>query len=190
MAIKLPTTLQLLADEVRFNLQQLEPSHYESIMNTLMQEYPGMLTKFVHMYDKEYFFYIRYEGELVTFWLLRNETIDLKRGSLPYSEMVESLFKDMGSKAANIMHAGAGLAGEGGEVLDAAKKSWVYGKDVDVENILEELGDVRFYMQAMMNIFGWDMNDIECANRNKLAKRYPTGVYNNQHAQERLDKIA
>jgi hypothetical protein len=107
---------------------------------------------------------------------------------IPYSVMVDKLFKEMGSDAASLMHAAVGVAGEGGELLDAIKKHWVYNKPLDAENVLEELGDATFYMQWIINKFGWTWADVRMANRMKLAKRYPEGVYTDTHAQQRLDK--
>lgn len=36
-----------------------------------------------------------------------------------------------------------GVSGEAGELLDAVKKSVVYKKPLDRENVVEELGDLR-----------------------------------------------
>lgn len=107
---------------------------------------------------------------------------------IPYGVMVENLFKKMDTAAGTLMHAAIGVAGEGGELLDAVKKHWVYNKPLDAANVLEELGDGYFYMQKILNIFGWTWADVRMANRAKLAKRYPDGVYTDAHAQARLDK--
>lgn len=119
---------------------------------------------------------------------------------IPYSNMVNNLFKNMDTPAASLMHAAIGVGGEGGELLDWVKKHWVYNIPMDkvvksengqtlTECILEELGDTLFYMTKIMNMFGWTMSDLQMANRIKLAKRYPDGVYSDKHAQARLDKV-
>lgn len=105
-----------------------------------------------------------------------------------YPIFVEKLFKLMDSPSASLHHAGTGIAGEGGEILDITKKCWVYGKDVDVEHLVEELGDIRFYYQAMLNMLGLTDEEIQAANIGKLEKRYPEGVYTDNHANLRLDK--
>ena len=69
-----------------------------------------------------------------------------------YPQFVAGLFKDMGNETLNAFHAVTGLTGEAGEVLDLAKKNWIYGKKVDAE-LMEELGDFRFYLQALINMF-------------------------------------
>lgn len=128
---------------------------------------------------------------LVKVLLHRARLISESRKSMyiPYSEMVEKLFKNMDTPAASLMHAAIGIAGEGGEILDATKKHWVYEKPLDVPNMLEEMGDIYFYMQKIMNMFGWTLLDIQMANRAKLGKRYPDGVYSNKDAQARADKV-
>lgn len=69
-----------------------------------------------------------------------------------YPDFVRNLFKLMGDPVRDMMHACAGIAGEGGEILDIAKKVWVYGKQLDSRNLVEELGDLRFYYQAALNL--------------------------------------
>ena len=105
-----------------------------------------------------------------------------------FSLMVSRLFKDLGSERENIMHAAVGVAGEGGELLDAAKKHWAYNKSLDRENIKEEIGDALFYLEAMCQRFGWSLEDAMKANIDKLGKRYGTGQYSDAQAQARADK--
>lgn len=66
-----------------------------------------------------------------------------------YTAMVRALFKKMPRLSGSILHAATGIAGEAGEVLDAAKKHWVYERPLDMQNILEELGDIYFYDRAL-----------------------------------------
>lgn len=105
-----------------------------------------------------------------------------------YAEFVNSLMKDMGATTLNILHAAVGIAGEAGELLDAVKKHWAYEKPLDRENVIEELGDLEFYMQALRNQLGVPREYIVTQNMNKLSKRYAAGVYSNAQAQARADK--
>lgn len=86
-----------------------------------------------------------------------------------------------------MVHASMGIAGEAGEVVDAVKKTWIYGKPLDTENILEECGDLLFYIQALLTENGFTMDDAIAHNIAKLAKRYPQG-YTDQAAITRADK--
>lgn len=48
---------------------------------------------------------------------------------------------------------------------------------------------MRFYYQAMLNMFGLTDEDVCAMNMSKLQKRYPTGVYRDQDAIARADKV-
>lgn len=105
-----------------------------------------------------------------------------------YKDFVRALVKPMGTETLDVLHTAVGISGEAGELLDAIKKVWVYNKEVDIENVIEELGDLNFYMTAMQILYG--ISDVKIVDHNiaKLAKRYPGG-YTDQAAQERADKV-
>lgn len=105
-----------------------------------------------------------------------------------YSKFVDTLFKH-DTDDMELMHAALGITGEAGEIADAVKKAVVYCKPIDRANIVEELGDLRFYMQALMNKLGIHECEVLQMNANKLAKRYPTGGYSNEAAIARADKV-
>jgi phosphoribosyl-ATP pyrophosphohydrolase len=77
-------------------------------------------------------------------------TIEAPRQVRPFDQMVAILFKHMGSPAASLMHASVGISGEAGELVLAVATQ-------DRTNIIEELGDARFYVQAVLNMYGWDL---------------------------------
>ena len=104
-----------------------------------------------------------------------------------YDQFVMQLFK-ADTAPAMLNHAVMGVAGEAGELIDAIKKHTIYGKPLDRENIIEELGDLRFYIQAMQNVLGISESDILQHNTDKLAKRYRGLRYTDQAAIERADK--
>lgn len=116
-----------------------------------------------------------------------------------YSEFVGALVKDPSDIVkdfienpvkAHLMHMAVGVGGEAGELSDAIKRAAIYGKEADVENIIEELGDLRFYMQGVMNSFGITDEMVISHNKSKLAKRYSEGAFSNAQAQRRADKDA
>lgn len=115
--------------------------------------------------------------------------VQQNEGNLPtYDIFVERLFNKLDSDKAALAHAVMGITGEAGELIDAVKKHWAYGKELDQANVIEELGDLRFYYQAMLNMFGLTDEDVCAMNMVKLQKRYPTGVYRDQDAIARADK--
>jgi NTP pyrophosphatase (non-canonical NTP hydrolase) len=104
-----------------------------------------------------------------------------------YAEFVGVLFAKRCEGVEGLLHAAIGIAGEGGELLDAVKKTWVYGRELDRANVIEELGDLEFYAQAMRTLLGLSREEVLAANVAKLGKRYPGG-YTDAHAIARLDK--
>lgn len=64
--------------------------------------------------------------------------------TVSYDQMVRNLFKPMGSKEASFLHAAIGISGECGELLVASS----------IENIVEELGDIEFYVEAGYQVLG------------------------------------
>lgn len=88
---------------------------------------------------------------------------------------------------AELLHAAIGIAGEAGELLDAVRKHVFDGQPLDRDNIVEELGDLCFYLQAALQVIGHDREWVEACNMTKLSKRYEGG-YSDQQAQERKDK--
>ena len=66
-----------------------------------------------------------------------------------------------------------GLGGETGEVLDAIKKRELYErKDIPVEHIEEELGDVMWYVANICTTYGLKLDDVLEQNVQKLRERY------------------
>lgn len=112
-----------------------------------------------------------------------------KGEKIPYELFVTNLFNNMNNAQDALHHAGTGICSEAGEVIDITKGVKYYGKALNIDHLIEELGDVRFYYQAMLNMLGLTDEQIQQANIKKLSKRYPDGVFSNKHAQQRLDKI-
>jgi NTP pyrophosphatase (non-canonical NTP hydrolase) len=111
-----------------------------------------------------------------------------------YAEFVASKKKSGGaiaeamtSNQATALHMAIGVAGEGGELLDAIKRYAIYQKPIDRENVVEELGDLEFFMEGLRQDLGISREETLEANRAKLDKRYVKG-YTDAEAAARLDK--
>lgn len=86
-------------------------------------------------------------------------------------ECYKPVVKDLGG----VFNACLGLAGEAGETADMIKKWIFHEKELDVEHLKKELGDVMWYMALMCESFGFDLNEILQMNVDKLKARYPEG---------------
>lgn len=97
------------------------------------------------------------------------------------------ILKSLTPEKCDLLHMAVGAAGEAGELLDAIKKYVIYNKPLDLTNVIEELGDLNFYIQGIQNILRLSDSDILTQNSDKLSKRYKTG-YSDKAAQDRADK--
>jgi len=79
-------------------------------------------------------------------------------------------------------HGAVGICTEGGELLDAYKKHLFYGKDLDTANILEECGDILFYLNAILTAHGFTFDQAMETNIKKLKARYKGGSFSNPNA--------
>lgn len=85
----------------------------------------------------------------------------------------------------NIFHAIIGILTEAGELAIIAKDMAFGSGEVNEENLLEELGDLRFYMElAAMNI-GASETEVRQANTAKLMERYKDGEFSEDAALNR-----
>ena len=113
----------------------------------------------------------------------------------PYQQFVNSIVKpgdeivrQLTPQQAHLLHMAVGVSGEAGELLDAVKKHCVYQKPINIEHVVEEAGDILFYLTGLLNELDMSLEDCIIANREKLSKRYASGSYSNEQAISRADK--
>lgn len=114
---------------------------------------------------------------------------------MTFEEMVAGLKKpgdaiaaDMTANKADMLHMAVGIVGEAGELIDAVKKHVVYNKPLDRDNVVEELGDIEFYLEGLRQNLGIDRNDTLATNIKKLGARYKGHQYSDLQAAARADK--
>lgn len=66
-----------------------------------------------------------------------------------------------------------GLSGETGEVLDLYKKHLYQGHDLDLTKVMNEVGDVLYYLYLLAHNQGFTIEECMLLNKQKLEKRYP-----------------
>lgn len=111
-----------------------------------------------------------------------------------YAEFVRSKLKPgadihdtMTDSKAHLLHMALGVTTDAGELGDAIKKHAIYGKPLDRENVVEEMGDLRFFMQGICQELNISEREILQHNMDKLNKRYKKN-YSDKEAQDRADK--
>lgn len=104
-----------------------------------------------------------------------------------YQSQAIATAKNLG-ETGDLLHAALGLAGEAGEFVDCVKKHTVYGKPLDANNAIEELGDLLWFVSLGCKALGVSMESVAEQNIKKLKARYPDR-YSDELAIARLDKV-
>jgi NTP pyrophosphatase (non-canonical NTP hydrolase) len=93
-----------------------------------------------------------------------------------------------GVSVARLSTAGIGLASEGGEFDEIVKKILFHGKEYNADNVFHmkrELGDIIWYWTNACIALGLDPNEVIEENVKKLEARYPGGVFDVWHSENR-----
>ena len=121
-----------------------------------------------------------------------SEQIDFQKA---YGEMVnalnkpgEEIIEQTTVLTAQLNHMALLLAGEAGELVDAIKKHTIYGKPLDYVNVIEEMGDIEFALEALRQLLTINRDETLAMNVDKLSVRYASGKFSNEQAQARADK--
>ena len=87
----------------------------------------------------------------------------------------------------DLIHAAMGLTSEAGEFMDAIKANFAYNKELDFQNLVEELGDILWFTALACNSLGIPMSVPAHQCIEKLRIRYPD-QFTNEAAIARADK--
>jgi len=92
-------------------------------------------------------------------------------------EYVENVLRSESPKFSNpnprLLHSIMGCCTESGELMDILKKYIYYGKKIDKLALIEEVGDVLWYLGIMVDELGVSFEEVMRLNICKLKKRYP-----------------
>lgn len=92
-----------------------------------------------------------------------------------FEEDVQRTFNTVGTGYDGITNGVLGLTGEAGEVADILKKFLYQGHNLDTDNIIDELGDVLYYLVIITKFMGSTLDEVMTKNMIKRLKRYPNG---------------
>ncbi len=70
-------------------------------------------------------------------------------------------------KKIKLLNTCLGLAGETGEVVDIIKK-YMHNGELNKEHLIEELGDVEYYLQSLRNNLNISRDEVIRKNKEKL----------------------
>ena len=80
-----------------------------------------------------------------------------------------------GVNTALLLHGALKLSGEAGEISDQVGKWYGQGHDLNVDHLVEELGDVLWHVAEIATALDYDLGEVAYRNLEKLHKRYPDG---------------
>jgi NTP pyrophosphatase (non-canonical NTP hydrolase) len=84
------------------------------------------------------------------------------------------------------LHFALGLAGEAGDVANLIKKAEFHGHGLDRPALVEELGDVLWYLAMLAEEHAISFDELAGYNLSKLRTRYPGGS-SEETSRERVD---
>ncbi len=94
-----------------------------------------------------------------------------------YQRQAYELVSEEGRKDL-ILNGVMGLAGEAGECVDLVKKERFQGHTLDKEKLMEEIGDVLWYIAETASGLGVSLEEVASYNLDKLHKRYHGDKFN------------
>ena len=100
----------------------------------------------------------------------------------------EDIIDELTPDGAHLWHMASCICGEAGELFDEVKRNVIYGKPMNRANVVEELGDLEFYMEGLRERLGITREETLAANIKKLQVRYSQMTYSNDAAIARADK--
>lgn len=106
------------------------------------------------------------------------------RTSLPSYSRLDVTLPSMEQQ---LIHAHLGISSEAGEIGDCLKKYFIYGQYLDADNLVEECGDILWYVALMLTSCGVTLEECMTDNIEKLRIRYPE-KFTEELAAKRLDK--
>jgi NTP pyrophosphatase (non-canonical NTP hydrolase) len=72
-----------------------------------------------------------------------------------------------------------------GEIFELFKKHFYQGHDLDNDKVMEEIGDVLWYADALARANGFTLEEVAAANIAKLQARYPDGRFDAERSKNR-----
>lgn len=88
----------------------------------------------------------------------------------------------------HLFHMAIGIFGEAAELLNAVYGHVDNNEELDMENVVEELGDIEFFMEGFRQGINKTRASLLQANITKLGQRYDGFKYSDAAAQNRSDK--
>ena len=90
--------------------------------------------------------------------------------SKEYTQCCKRTFSGLGDTTE---HCAYGLVTESAEIMDMLKKHKFYGREFNMVNLKEEVGDLLYYVHILLDEIDYSIEDCMEDNIKKLKLRYP-----------------
>lgn len=111
-----------------------------------------------------------------------------KHTDVPDYDLIAERARHMIRTMGPVFHSMMGMVTEAGEFADQWKKALMYGKEIDLVNLDEELGDFLWYAAIYLEDRGKTFEEIMQQNIAKLKARYPNKFNSHDALNRDLDK--
>lgn len=95
--------------------------------------------------------------------------------SLSNKDVLRILLTHMTGSGMRLLKNACGIASEGGELINIIKKNVFQGQELDVDQVKDETGDLLYYVLDLIDVFGFNLEDLLRYNMAKRKLRYPDG---------------
>ena len=85
----------------------------------------------------------------------------------------DHILDSLGEEGEQHVHAALGVATEAGEIMEEVLAALSPDTDVDRQALIEEAGDVLYYLARIADLTGSSLLEMMQANHRKLAERFP-----------------
>ena len=169
----------------RLTANNVELKNLDRADNDVLRYALGAAAKFGGVVDriKKYYHQGHKEADTYALWYALDGFFE--RGATPTS--ISSLVREMTYPQTLLNNAAFGLVGEAGEFADLVEKALFQGQH-DHEKLVDELGDLCWYLAAACTALGIDLETVMQRNIDKLKKRYPDG-FSSEASQARVDTL-
>lgn len=99
-----------------------------------------------------------------------------------YQELIKKTLSSLDTPLSDQIHMVLGIVTEAGELADIYKKTLAYGKPFDEVAVVEELGDLFWYILNLVSLLKLDLGKILDLNIEKLKSRYPDWQFDPERA--------
>lgn len=110
--------------------------------------------------------------------------LDYDKSVLRTLKDANHILLELNTTQTSLIHGALMLSGEAGELVDLIKKHTMYSKRLDIDEVINEMGDVEYALSVIRQALRISREEVLLANIEKLEARHPTGYtpsfYTNQ----------